>query len=98
MLYLSQLSSRAQSEIVKSWQWYEERQNGLGDQFVNEVIETIRSIEKSPYIIQLKFKEYREAPLSIFPYLIVYRISKKNKSIRIVSVFHTSLNPKKKYS
>ena len=35
------LSSRAQKEIAQSWEWYEDRQRGLGDRFVNEVVKRI---------------------------------------------------------
>jgi hypothetical protein len=36
--------------------------------------------------------------ISAFPYLTIYRLNGPKKIIWIVSVFHTSLNPKKKYS
>jgi hypothetical protein len=44
-----------------------------------------------------RFKSYKEAPVPTFPFLLIYRISKKSNLIRVVSVFHTSRNPKKKY-
>ncbi|MBI2966516.1 MAG: hypothetical protein HYY40_01715 [Bacteroidetes bacterium] len=44
---------------------------------------------------QTKYKNFREALLKRFPYLIVYEIV-KDKTV-IHSFFHTSRNPKKKY-
>jgi len=95
--YSSILSSRAQKEITDAWEWYEERQQGLGDRFVHEITNRILLIEQYPDRYPTRFKAYKETPVSIFPFLIIYRLNKKRKIIRIVSVFHISLNPKKKY-
>jgi plasmid stabilization system protein ParE len=95
--YTSILSNRTQKEILQAWEWYEERQQGLGDRFIAEVIARIRKIEQTPERFPTRYKSYKESPVPVFPFLIIYRINKRKKSIRIVSVFHTSLNPKKKY-
>jgi toxin ParE1/3/4 len=42
------LSSRAQKEITKAWNWYEDRQPGLGDRFLKEVRARIEKIEQTP--------------------------------------------------
>ena len=97
IIYSSILSTRAQKEIAVSWDWYEERLQGLGDRFVNEVIEKIANLQQSPYRYPTKYKQYKEAGIDTFPFLIIYRINKRKKIIRVVSVFHTSRNQKKKY-
>ena len=91
------LSSRAQKEIIEAWNWYEDRQPGLGDRFLREVRARIEKIEQTPERYPTRFRSYKETPVPVFPFLIIYRINKKKKLIRIVSVFHTSLNPQKKY-
>ena len=96
-IYTTVLSSHAQKEIAKSWTWYEDRQPGLGDRFVREVIARIQKIEETPNRYPTRFKTYKEAPVGVFPFRIIYRINKKKKLIRVLSVFHSSLNPKKKY-
>jgi hypothetical protein len=95
--YSSILSSRAQKEIAISWEWYEERLQGLGDRFVMEVVSRIMDIENNPERYPTRFKSYKEISTTTFPFLIIYRINTREKSIRIVSVFHTSRNPKMKY-
>ncbi len=95
--YFSILSTRAQKEITQAWEWYEERQQSLGDRFVKEVINKIRLVEQNPERYPTSYKSYKEVPVIIFPFLIIYRLNRKKKSVRIVSVFHTSLNPSKKY-
>jgi plasmid stabilization system protein ParE len=91
------LSSRAQKEIIEAWDWYEDRQRGLGDRFLKEVKSRIEKIAQTPERYPTRFRSYKETPVPIFPFLIIYRINKRKKLIRIVSIFHTSLNPKKKY-
>ena len=95
--YTSILSTRAQKEIAQSWDWYEERQQTLGDRFVKEVINKIRLIEQNPGRYPTRYKTYKETLLNIFPFLIIYRLNRRKKSVRIISVFHSSLNPQKKY-
>ncbi len=95
--YISILSTRAQKEITEAWEWYEERQQTLGDSFVKEVINKIRLIEQDPDRYPTRYKSYKETLVKIFPFLVIYRINGKKKSVRIVSVFHTSLNPSKKF-
>ena len=89
-------SSRVQKEIAKSWEWYEERQPGLGDRFVKEVLAKVKLIEQHAERFPTRYKSYKETPVAVFPFLIIYRLNYRKKIIRIVSVFHTSLNPKKK--
>jgi plasmid stabilization system protein ParE len=95
-VYIIIISSRAQKEISQAWNWYEDRQQGLGDRFVAAVTKRLRKIELHPELYPLRHKTYRETLVPIFPYLILYRIKKQKKSVRIVSIFHTSLNPKTK--
>lgn len=91
------LSIRAQKEIIEAWEWYEERQQGLGDRFIKELTRRIRLIEKNPDRYPTRHKSYKETPVPVFPFLVIYRLNRKKKLVRIVSVFHTSLNPKKKF-
>ncbi len=96
--FSSILSGKAQKEVAVSWEWYEERSDGLGDKFLAEVITRLKDIENNPDRFPSRHKRYREALLLTFPFLIIYKINARKKLVRVVSVFHTSRNPKKKYS
>jgi plasmid stabilization system protein ParE len=87
---------KAQKEIIDAWEWYEEKQSGLGDQFKNEVAKKIRTVVENPLHYPVKGK-YREAQTDVFPFLIVFKFDKKANMIVIVSVFHTSRHPKRKH-
>ena len=74
-------SSRAQKEVTESWNWYEDRQQGLGDRFLKELTECIHIIEQTPTRYPTRFKSYKETPVPVFPFLIIYRIQER-KSVR----------------
>ena len=87
---------KAQLEILDAWELYEEKQDGLGDRFKEDLAKKIKAIAENPLHYPRKGK-YREAQADVFPFLIVFKFDKKANMIYIISVFHTSRNPKKKY-
>ncbi|WP_315814203.1 type II toxin-antitoxin system RelE/ParE family toxin [Paraflavitalea speifideaquila] len=97
MSYSIEYLQKARLELVEAWEWYEDRQTGLGDKFKMSIDSCIRSIEQNPERYPERRKHYREGIIKTFPYLLVYRIHKRKKVIAIVSVFHTRRNPRKKY-
>jgi|SRR4051794_4952388 plasmid stabilization system protein ParE len=97
MSYRHILLAKARNELLETWIWYEERQAGLGDRFKNEVYKRIHEIEQHPERYPERKKSYRETMIKTFPYLIIYRIDKKEKLVIVSSIFHGKRNPKKKY-
>jgi hypothetical protein len=96
MSYTVELLFKARLEIFESWKYYEKQQTGLGDRFEDEVFKKIELIKTNPLHYPVK-KKMHEANTDIFPFLIVYKINKSRKLIMIVSVFHTSRHPRRKY-
>ncbi len=91
------LLERANIEIKDAYTWYENQSNGLGGKFLT-VLEKYKSIiSANPEQFKRTYKNFREAFLQTFPFLLVYHIDETNKEIIIVSVFHTSCSPKEKY-
>lgn len=84
------ISKKAQKEIERSYDWYEEQQRGLGDRFIKEVITFISKIQANLFHYSEKIKGLRGAPLKVFPFLMVFKINEAKSIIRIVAVFHTS--------
>ena len=69
-----------QYEIRESYQWYESRVQGLGE-----------DLKKIPDAWPLITKNFRRYLLDRFPFGIIYR--KKGNSIYIVAVMHLSRKP-----
>ncbi|HVW15104.1 MAG TPA: type II toxin-antitoxin system RelE/ParE family toxin [Mucilaginibacter sp.] len=91
------ISATAEKEIRKSFDWYEEKSDGLGIRFVAAIDHAIDSISKNPEAYHNRKGNSREFVVKKFPYIIVYRILKKENLIYILHIFHTSRNPKYKY-
>jgi mRNA-degrading endonuclease RelE of RelBE toxin-antitoxin system len=91
------LSSVATKEIQDSYQWYEDRLEGLGSRFVGIIDKTIEFILLSPDGYPEKSPPYREIVLKNFPYVLVYEFDKTKHIIYILHIFHTKRNPRLKY-
>lgn len=98
MSYKLIFDPKALRELSDSWNWYEQRQTGLGNEFEKEVYNRIKYIEQDPERYPQKRKSYREIKIKKYPFLIVYKFYRKGKTVLIVSIFHTSRNPKHKYA
>jgi len=91
------ISTKAQKELSLSWEWYEDRQQGLGDRFAATIMQQLEVIAANPETYSIKRKPFREAKASVFPFVIVYKIHARRKLIEVISIFHTFRNPSKKY-
>ena len=80
-----------------SYEWYENRIEGLGNRFVGIIDKTIEFILLNPEGYPEKSPPYREIVLNRFPYVLIYEFDKVKHIIYILHVFHTKRNPKLKY-
>lgn len=88
----------AEKEYLASVLWYEENHTGLGVGFIREIEKVLSQIEVNPFLYSVKKLQFREALVKTFPYIIIYKINAKQKQIMVLSVFHTSRNPIRKYN
>ncbi len=87
-------SKAARNQIHKSYNFYEDRQDGLGVRFYTDLKNAIAYLIDDPYLFSVKYNNWRELKLSLFPYLIIYEIV--NDIVIVAGVFHTSQDPQKK--
>ncbi len=83
----------AEAELIEATFYYEDRCEGLGQDFFQRVTNTILAIGKDPtrfpiYEGKRLTREFRRARVSRFPYIVVYQV--RNDEILIVAVAHTS--------
>jgi plasmid stabilization system protein ParE len=95
MSYTVLFLAKTRKELAASWSWYEDRKTGLEDRFINIVMDKVLQIGKTPDHYPKRIKNYHEAIVPVFPYLIIYRVNKKKKVVAIVSVFHIRRSPVK---
>ena len=87
----------ADKEFSEAYQWYEERLEGLGSRFIESIGDQLNQITNDPLSHPKKKGSFREAKADSFPYLIIYKVYDKKKTIFISAIYHTSRNPRKKY-
>lgn len=98
MNYSYKLHPLVQDDYNEAYEWYEDQQKGLGERFVKAVRSKISEILVNPEVYGSKGnKKFREAQVEYFPFLIVFKVSKKNKEVYITSIHHTKKHPRKKY-
>ncbi|WP_288459854.1 type II toxin-antitoxin system RelE/ParE family toxin [uncultured Chryseobacterium sp.] len=93
MIYELIIQEEAGLEILEAYIYYENAQKGLGEKFMKQLNKYFVRIQDHPKHFEIK-KNYREAFVQKFPYLIIFDII--DNKIIILSVFNTHQNPTKK--
>jgi plasmid stabilization system protein ParE len=98
MSYTYLLHPLALEDYSKAYAWHEDVQRGLGERFIKAVRSKIDKIVENPEAFGSRDrKEFREAQVDPFPYLVVYKIYKRKKLIHISAIHHMKKDPSKKY-
>ncbi|OFX54863.1 MAG: hypothetical protein A2046_07070 [Bacteroidetes bacterium GWA2_30_7] len=92
MIFKIVFRARFSKQMLSCYSWYEEKQIGLGEDFLQNVEMCINSISQNPFLFQIKYKNVRMALTERFPYGIFYFV--ENNKIIVLSIFHLSRNPK----
>ena len=88
---------KANNDFFESYFYYEEKSQGLGENFYSEVKETYSVIQNHPLRHRILKSSYRVLNLKTFPFQIVYSYNKILERISIFSIHHNSKDPKKKF-
>ena len=95
MKYTIQFKGEALVDVTEIANWYNEKRNGLGMEFLDELELSVKKIKLNPFNYQVQKKNIRQAMLNRFPYLIIFEI--EENEIVIYSVIHGKRNPKNKF-
>ena len=92
MRYEYRLSREAETDILKSYVWYESQQEDLGEDFVKQLSEAKAAILKNPLANEVRYlNQVRGFVIKRFPYLILYIV--KQRSVDLIAIFNTFQNP-----
>ena len=83
----------AKEDISNAFFWYENKQRGLGERFINVLDDCFSAIGKNPWLFAKKYGEMRQAIIKKFPYVVLYEI--EDSLIIVYSVFNTNQNPER---
>lgn len=81
----------ARREYIRSIEWYDAQQPGLGSSFSRAVEVTIDELLNGPERWPEIRLGVRQAPVPDWPFTILYRIHPR--TIGVIAVFHTSRDP-----
>jgi plasmid stabilization system protein ParE len=87
------LLAGARDDLDESYNWYESKEIGLGDRFLNYVQDGFLLIRQHPEIFPVLTSNFRRALISKFPFEIIYKIEEKR--VVVYSVFNCSQDPQK---
>ncbi|HEU4551432.1 MAG TPA: type II toxin-antitoxin system RelE/ParE family toxin [Chitinophaga sp.] len=68
MSYTIVLSAPAEKEIDDSFNWYEDRLQGLGIRFIENIEKTLLQVSRHPESYPVKKEKFREIVIEKFPY------------------------------
>ena len=83
----------AQADIAEAYAWYEEREFGLGEEFLRCVEACTNRLHRHPLMYPVAVDKFRRAPLRRFPFEIFYE--QNDEKLTIYAVFNCSQDPRK---
>jgi len=84
----------AEQDALEAAIWYEERQPGLGDEFLTEVDRAVRALSDSALLHRVRFADVRRAPMHRFKFYGVYYIV-QHEEIWVLAIFHGRRHPRR---
>ena len=89
------IEERAEREFIDALEYYETLNvSFLVENFVEDLRRAISILEVKPHF-EIRTRDFRGLPFDNFPFIVFFRIDEDLMEVRIVSIFHTSLNPQK---
>lgn len=82
----------AEIDATNAANWYNDKREGLGEEFLLALEAKIYAIQRNPNQFQVIYKGIRRALTERFPYGIFYIC--ENETICILAIIHSSRNPK----
>ena len=85
------LEPEAITEAQELYQWYEEKESGVGEYFFADLARCLEEILAAPGRPRLLHRGLRKWKLRNFPILVFYRVT--GDAVRVTSVFHGNRHP-----
>jgi plasmid stabilization system protein ParE len=85
------LRPESEQDLADAAAWYEEQREGVGNQFLDEVLSVFSVISDTPLIFPIVHKNIRRALIHRFPFGVYYRV--ESNEIVVVAIMHGSRNP-----
>ena len=87
------LRPEAETDIEEAAIWYEEQRQGLGQEFLDDVLSLCETISENPAIYPVVHRRTRRSLIRRFPFGVYFRI--EDKQVIVVAVIHGSRHPRR---
>lgn len=95
MSYRVIVTDEAFFEIQEAYVYYKNVAGiKVAKSFSSKLKSSFKSLKKNPFY-EFRIKGCRSLPVSKFPFILLFQVDENLKSIKILSVFNTSQDPKK---
>lgn len=74
------IQPQAEAGANDAFNWYEDQQSGLGNEFYRELTRCFEFILENPLLSRVAYRGLRKRKLDRFPYLIVYQVTEDELS------------------
>lgn len=85
------VTKEAEADILDGYRSYEEKQEGLGRRFMDEIELVFDRILPNPFLYQEVEADIRRAVIHKFPYLVFYTLDQQ--TVQILAVIHGAQDP-----
>lgn len=92
MVFQHILVKKAEEDVLETFIWYQQKHEGLGDEFLLSLEAEINAICRNPFGFQIQYMAIRMVTIRRFPLGIHYIID--GNKVVIIAVLHFSRNPK----
>lgn len=97
MIYRIDFHEDVATDYLEAYTWYEDAREGLGERFIKMVKLKLEEIARNPDVFSQKTKRGISGSIRrSIPYMIVYKIYKKEKVVFVNSVIHQKRHPRKR--
>jgi len=83
----------AEQDALEAAIWYEERQPGLGGEFLDEVDRAVRELSDSALHHRIRFADVRRAAVRRFKFYGIYYTVRENE-VWVLALFHGRRHPR----
>ncbi len=97
MSYAIELHELANEEYISAYEWYEAREEGIGERFMAAVEQRLLQIVEHPLRYSVHHAKYRQVKVNRFPYSITYQVFPRKGIVHISSIRHASRSNHGKY-